>query len=150
VQTDAEQQTPSEAVPPAKFIAKPSAAQRVSSESAPLPSPVPEARTFDTTAGNSAIATRVLPDVLPAAMESIQGKVDVSVRVKVDPSGEVSDAALDSPGSSKYFARVTLEAAKKWKFTPAQVDGQAVPTVWILQFEFKQSGIEVTPSEVSP
>jgi TonB family protein len=144
------QPNPSEAAPPAKAAAKPSAAQRVSSKTAPLPSPVPEARTFNSAAGNGAIATRVLPDVLPAAMESIKGKVDVSVRVTVNPGGDVTDARLDSSGSSQYFARVTLEAARKWKFRPAQAEGQAVSSVWILQFEFTQSGIEVTPSEVSP
>jgi outer membrane biosynthesis protein TonB len=45
---------------------------------------------------------------------------------------------------------VTLEAAKKWKFKPAQADGQAVPSVWILKFEFTQTGIEVTPFQASP
>ena len=149
VQTDAEQLTSSEAAPPAKLTAKPSPGQRVSSRSEALPPPTAEARTFNTAAGNGAIATRVLPDVLPAAMESIKGKVDISVRVMVDPGGDVTDARLDSPGSSQYFARVTLEAARKWKFRPSQAAGQAVPTVWILQFEFTQSGIEVTPSEAS-
>ena len=144
------QPNPSEAAPPAKVAAKPSAAQRASSRAAPLPSPTPEARTVKAAAGNGAIASRVLPDVLPAAMESIKGKVDVGVRVTVDPGGDVTDARLDSPGSSQYFARVTLEAARKWTFKPAQADGQAVPSVWILQFEFTQGGIEVTPSEVSP
>jgi TonB family protein len=150
VQTDAEQPTPSEAAPPAKAAAKPSAAQRMSPESAPLPPSVPEARTLKAAAGNGAIATRVLPDVLPAAMESIKGKVDVSVRVTVDPGGDVTDASLNSPGSSRYFAGVTLEAAKKWKFKPAQADGQPVPSVWILKFEFTQTGIEVTPFQASP
>jgi TonB family protein len=83
-------------------------------------------------------------------MESIQGKVDFSVRVTVDSSGDVSDAQLNSLGSSKYFARVALEAAKKWKFKPAQADGREAPRVWILQFEFTQSGIEITPAEASP
>ena len=83
-------------------------------------------------------------------MESIQGKVDFSVRVTVDPRGDVSDAELNSLGSSKYFARVALEAAKKWRFKPAEADGQAVPSVWILQFEFTQTGVEITPSEASP
>src|SRR5208283_4342197 len=72
----------------------------------PSQSPTPEAQTFTGVAVKGAVAERVLPDVLPSAMESIQGKVDVSVRVTVNPRGEVSDAALDSPGPSKYFAKV--------------------------------------------
>jgi TonB family protein len=149
-QTDAEQQTPRVAAPRAKAAAKPSAAQRLSSGSAPLPPSAPEVRTSQAAAGNGEILQRVLPDVLPSAMESIQGKVDFSVRVTVDPRGDVSDAELNSLGSSKYFARVALEAAKKWRFKPAEADGQAVPSVWILQFEFTQTGVEITPSEASP
>jgi protein TonB len=149
-QTDAEQQTLSQAAPRAKAAAKPSAAQRLSPEPAPLPPAPPEVHVSQAAAGDGEVLQRVLPDVLPSAMESIQGKVDFSVRVTVDSSGDVSDAQLNSLGSSKYFARVALEAAKKWKFKPAQADGREAPRVWILQFEFTQSGIEITPAEASP
>jgi TonB family protein len=74
----------------------------------------------------------------------------VSIRVTVDPSGNVSNATFDSPGASKYFANLALQAAQHWKFKPAQVDGQAVSSVWILQFKFTQTATEVTPVEASP
>lgn len=88
-------------------------------------------------AANDAVTQRVMPDVLPGAQQSIQGQVNVSVRVSVDASGNVTSAALESPGPSKYFAKVALQAAQQWKFKPAA-------GAWILQFQFTQAGNEVT------
>jgi outer membrane biosynthesis protein TonB len=62
----------------------------------------------------------------------------------------VSNAALDSPGPSKYFAKQAMQAAQRWRFKPAQADGKAVASTWILRFHFTQSGTDITPVEVSP
>ena len=97
-----------------------------------------------------AVAKRVLPDVPQSASETIHGTVEVSIRVTVDPSGDVSNATFDSPGASKYFANLALQAARDWRFKPAQVDGQAVSSVWILRFQIRQTGTEVTSVETSP
>jgi TonB family protein len=74
----------------------------------------------------------------------------VRIRVAVDSRGHVSSATLDAPEPSKYFAKVTLQAAQQWSFKPAQVNGQSVSSIWILQFQFTQAAIDVTPVEVSP
>jgi len=92
----------------------------------------------------------VLPDVPRKASETIHGTVKVRIRVTVDPGGSVSSATLDSPGASKYFSKLAFEAAQHWKFKPAQVDGQAVSSAWILEFQFRQSGTEVIPTQASP
>jgi len=97
-----------------------------------------------------AVADRVLPDVLPSAMRTIRDKVDVGIRAAVDRNGAVSSATFESHGPSHYFADRALDAAQRWRFKPAEIDGRAVSSVWILQFEFRQTGIEVTPAEVSP
>jgi len=97
-----------------------------------------------------AVLGRVLPGVPRHAAESIRGTVKVVVRVTVDASGGVTEATLASPGPSKYFARMAQESAQSWKFKPAQADGHAVPSVWRLQYQFRSSGIEVTPLEESP
>jgi TonB family protein len=94
-------------------------------------------------AAKDGIVERVMPDVLPGAQESIRGQVNVNVRVTVDASGNVSNATLESPGPSKYFAKVALQAAQQWKFKPAA-------STWILQFQFTQAGNEVTPVEAAP
>ena len=96
------------------------------------------------------VAERVMPDVLPRAIRTIRGKIDVRVRVNVDPTGAVSTARFDSRGPSRYFADKALQAAQKWRFKPAQVDGQDVVSVWTLRFEFRRSGTDVTPLELTP
>ena len=63
----------------------------------------------------------------------------------VDPSGNVAGTTLDSAGPSKYFARLALQAAQRWKFAPAKVDGQGVPSEWILRFEFQKTATNVYP-----
>jgi TonB family protein len=113
-------------------------------------SSIPANQTVRGASVKGAVAERVLPDVLPSARASIQGKVNVSVRVAADSGGNVSNATIDSPGPSKYFARQAMQAAGHWKFKPAQVDGNAVSSTWILRFHFTQSGTEITPVEVSP
>jgi TonB family protein len=97
-----------------------------------------------------AVAERVLPDVPRSASRTLHGKVEVRIRVTVDPSGDVSNAAFDSPGVSKYFANLALQAARNWRFKSAQIDNQAVSSVWILRFRFRKTGTDVTPVEASP
>jgi TonB family protein len=97
-----------------------------------------------------AVAEQVSPDVLPSARATVHGQVNVSVRVTVDASGNLSNAAFDSPGPSKYFARQAMQAAQHWRFKPAQADGKPVSSVWILRFHFTQSGTDMTPVQVSP
>jgi TonB family protein len=98
----------------------------------------------------SAVLQQVLPEVSQRARSTIAGHVRVSVKVAVDASGNVISAALDSPGPSKYFARQALQAARGWKFTPAQMNGQQVPSEWILKFAFSSAGTDVRPTEVTP
>jgi TonB family protein len=83
------------------------------------------------------VVRQVLPDVPQTASDTIQGTIRVSVKVKVDASGNVTGADLDYPGSSKYFARLSLEAAQRWKFAPS---GQDSGREFVLRFEFKNSG----------
>jgi TonB family protein len=78
-----------------------------------------------------------IPDVPRSARESIHGHIQVTIRVTVDRSGKVVDETLEDPGSSKYFARLAAEAARKWKFAPADnQDSQE----WLLRFEFTRDG----------
>lgn len=116
----------------------------------PPPSPAPASESAKAAAAKGEVAERVLPDVPQKASETIQGKIQVNVRVTVDPGGNVSNAALDSPASSKYFANLALQAAQRWRFKPAQADGQAVSSVWLLHFQFTQAAPEVIAVEVSP
>jgi TonB family protein len=97
-----------------------------------------------------AVLQQVMPRVSPSARHTIEGKIKVGVRVKIDPSGNVSEARLVSPGPSKYFARLALEAAREWKFSPAQVQNQAVASEWDLRFGFRRTGTDVASTQITP
>ncbi len=114
------------------------------------PSAAPERSAAAGAAVKGEVAERVQPDLLPKAVSSIHGKFEVKVRVSVDATGTVSSAEIDSQGPSRYFANAALEAARHWKFKPAQVNGQAAASAWVLQFRFKREGTEITPVEVAP
>jgi TonB family protein len=76
------------------------------------------------------IVKQVLPDVPAKARETIRGKVTVRVRVRVDAAGSVAEVKNESPESSRFFGNLALQAARRWRFTPAS------PREWILRFEF--------------
>jgi serine/threonine-protein kinase len=136
----AEEQQPAPAV--AAPQPKPSA---TSPATKPTRSEAAAAKDIVVADGKDGVRKEVIPDVFKSARESIEGQISVKVRVAVDPAGNVSDASFDYPGPSKYFSKVSMQAAQQWKFEPAQSDSR----VWVLQFLFKQTGTTVTPTKVS-
>jgi eukaryotic-like serine/threonine-protein kinase len=97
-----------------------------------------------------AVAHQVLPDVPRSARNTITGRVRVTVRVSVDAKGNVTDVSLESPGPSKYFARLASEASRQWKFTPPQANGHDVASVWLLRYGFGQTDTIVSPTQLKP
>lgn len=114
--------------------------------------PPPAAAAKTPTGGITQVGVRkkVLPNAPQSALDTIRGTIRVIVKVAVDTSGNVSDATLDYPGPSKYFARLALEAARQWKFQPAEVDGRHVSKQWRLQFDFKTTGVQAIPVQAAP
>jgi TonB family protein len=145
--------TPSELSEPMKVMAKPEAGKGVataltgrgSSAPAVSPKPVPTA-TPNTGLAAGSVVHRVIPNVPVSARNTITGKIRVWVRVAVDSSGNVTDTSFDRPGPSRYFARQAKQAAEGWKFTPAQSNGQQVPSEWVLRFQFGRESTEVFPA----
>lgn len=101
-------------------------------------------------AGRGSVVHEVLPSVPQSARNTITGRVRVGVKVGVDAAGNVTSVNLDSPGPSKYFARIASEAARDWKFTPPQVDGKEAPSEWLLRFGFGRENTTVTPTQLTP
>jgi len=91
----------------------------------------------------SGVVQQVMPQVSPGARRTIQGKIKVRVRVEVDAAGNVAEAKLESAGPSQYFSRIALEAARGWKFSPAQA-GESVPREWKLQFAYTRAKTEAS------
>jgi TonB family protein len=96
------------------------------------------------------VLQQVLPEVPRQASDTISGTVRVNVKVNVDPSGNVTAAELDAPGPSRYFANLSLHAARDWKFTPPKMKGENVASAWLLHFGYTSAGPKVAPSQTSP
>ncbi len=127
---------------------QPSSTAGLASSSVSADSPKPASGGISSSKGE--VLDQVLPDVSGKARATIHGKVRVSVRVHVDASGGVSEAEFDSKGPSKFFADLALQAARKWAFTPPEVNGKSVASEWRLRFEFTQSDTKVIPSQTAP
>lgn len=135
--------------------AKPVLPARASSPPAPVPigqtvapkdtAAVPPDRGAEPLRGMGAardgVMRRLLPDIPAKARNTVHGKATVVVRVAVDPSGNVTQAALE-PGGSPYFGKLALEAAKHWQFASVQ---STEPRSWILRFEITRTATQVVP-----
>ncbi len=91
-----------------------------------------------------AVVHEQLPSVSRSALKTIQGRIKITVLVTVDRSGAVVDAHLKNTGPSSYFAHRAWEAARKWKFSPADGHGDRE---WLLRFEFTRSGVTSSATE---
>ena len=61
----------------------------------------------------------------------------VLVRVEVDTSGAPAGVALVQRSGSRDLDRAAMEAVRKWRFMPAQRDGQAVAASLVIPIDFK-------------
>ena len=142
-----------------KTAEKKRAAEPLSSaEAAPTPASV-RTGTFPSANAPSASASspergevleEILPEVSEKARATIHGVVRVSVRVRVDPTGNVSEASLDSAGPSKYFADLALKTARHWQFSSPDMGGHSVPSEWLIRFQFSRTGPKAFPKQITP
>jgi TonB family protein len=86
---------------------------------------------------SSAALQEVIPEVSHGAHRTIRGHIKVWVRVVVDQKGSVSAATVDRTGSSRYFQRLAVEAAKKWTFAPIDTPSRRRMQI---QFDFSRDG----------
>jgi TonB family protein len=99
------------------------------------PSSSPAAARGDQSAAT--VVHQVIPEVPAHARQTIHGHIKVWVRVVVEQDGTVLAAAPDRSGSSRYFERLALEAARKWTFAPA---ASAARRILQVQFDFSREG----------
>lgn len=116
----------------------PSAAAPVVNEE-PVPPPAPEIKPAvqSPPAPPTSSTNEVIPDVSKSARDTVRGTIRVSIRVIVGKDGNVLAATTDEPGPSRYFERISLEAARKWTFAPTTAEEQRV---MLVRFYFKRSG----------
>jgi TonB family protein len=114
-------------------------ARPVSSES--KPAAPRQSRSF----GGTTITREVTPEVPQSVRSKIQGRMLVKVRVLVDASGDVMAVLMESAGPNRNLANLADQAAREWKFAPA---GNDATRVWVLTFEFTQSGVTARATAV--
>jgi TonB family protein len=108
----------------------------------PSSSPSPDPRAAPQNSASTPATTAVLHQETPVlshrTRNTIHGQVKVTVLVTVDRSGVVVGEDVRNPGSSKYFTRLAVDAAKKWQFAPAETPE---PQQWLLEFDFTRGGV---------
>ena len=104
---------------------------------APLSAELPMTPGRSDVSTSSAALQEVIPEVSHGAHRTIRGHIKVWVRVVVDQKGSVSAATVDRTGSSRYFQRLAVEAAKKWTFAPIDTPSRRRMQI---QFDFSRDG----------
>jgi len=80
---------------------------------------------------------QVIPPLPPLLRGVLWKLTTVDVSVSVDASGNVVKAeATPKPGLHPLLRDAAVQAARRWKFQPAQFNGHAVPANMVLQFNF--------------
>ena len=133
-------------------VTPPQAPSVVRAPAMPPPAPVqPVMPTSTSPPAQSArnIEEQVLPEVSQNARDTLQGMLEVRVQARVNASGKVMDAKLDSPGPSRYFATRALDAARRWKFKPVPPENDTAPQEWLLRFDFTKSRTDAFSERVT-
>ena len=142
----ADEKTAPTAAPP--LPETPAAASAVLRGKETIPAPAP--KTSRAALGRGEVLDQILPRPSTTALATIQGTVRVSVKVHVDEAGNVSEALLDAPGPSKYFADLSLKAARGWVFSSPESDGRSLASDWLVHFYFTPSGVHATATQTKP
>jgi TonB family protein len=108
---------------------------------APVRQPKREVRVSQVT--HAGIVREVLPEISQKARNTIHGKPVVSVRVRVNPAGDVAEAKFESKPVSRFLGEAALRAARAWKFEPGDANQE-----WILRFDIYRTETKVFPSRV--
>ena len=105
----------------------------------PAPRPLPTGKPGRSTAVTEPQPIRqVQPAIPPNALKMLSKEIVVAVQLHIDESGNVVGATYKNPGGTfgKYFAERAVAAARLWKFEPARIGTQKVPSDKVLEFRF--------------
>lgn len=83
------------------------------------------------------VETAPPPPSYPAAALRAGETGTVVVRVDVDATGYPNNTTLIQRSGSRELDRAATDAVRRWRFTPAQSNGQAVPGSIEVPFDFK-------------
>src|SRR5262245_1482152 len=92
-------------------------------------------------------ATRKVQPAYPEIARTASAKGAVLVQITINESGEVINAQIIR--GHPMFNDVALQAAKQWRFKPAELSGKPVKAQGVLTFNF-DTGQSATPGETVP
>lgn len=121
--------------PSAAGAAAPAPVRPVSPSTSQAP---PAPSTGSESSGTGGVRHEELPRVPQSSLATIHGHFEVIVRVAVNDDGQVADASLEHAGPSAYFARLSLQAARGWRFEHAPAAGARD---WRLVFQYSRDGV---------
>jgi hypothetical protein len=83
--------------------------------------------------------TKVLPNSRPFGYPLAQDAIEIDVQVRIDEKGRVVDARGTSSDRKRnsLLTDQAILAARRWKFKPAELHGQAIPSSYLIKFHFK-------------
>jgi len=84
---------------------------------------------------------RAPPVVASGIRPRITGTIAIDVRVHIDEHGRVTSATpvvKPHPGLDAYLSASAVQAARLWRFEPAQENGKAVPGTQTIHFLFEK------------
>ena len=124
--------------PPAE-AEKPQLVETAPPPPAEAPAPLPEAAPAAAAAGDrpEPIADQARPPSYPPAALRRGESGSVVVRVDVDATGMPFNATIVQRSGSRDLDRAAVDAVRRWRFTPAQSNGQAVTGSIEVPFDFK-------------
>jgi hypothetical protein len=127
-------------------VSQPAETQAAAGKSVTRPLPPSAAATTEeqpvaSAASNRAIAAspiRQVPPVVPSSFKSLLMRdTIVKVKLALDPEGKVisAQAAAETPPVLRYISE---DAARRWRFRPATLDGKPVSSEYFINFTFKR------------
>jgi protein TonB len=87
------------------------------------------------------VALLQVPPRLDSTIRSVLvNDVEIEVKLQIDASGSVVQAqpVHSETGLRQHMERAAVEAAMRWRFKPASIDGTAVPSVTVVKFVFRR------------
>ncbi len=138
---------PKNATPPAAVVTPPPPPAPSRSEE---PTAAPKVASSGAVRDAGEPLDKVTPTASAKALSSIHGTVRVGVKVHVDAAGNVTAATLDDAGPSRYFADLSLKAARQWVFTAPEANGHSAPSDWKIQFNYTQAGVQMSSQQLTP
>ncbi len=81
-----------------------------------------------------------MPHADAAIRSMLVNTVEVEVKLQIDAQGRVikAEPVQNSKGFNQHLARAAVEAALRWKFIPAQMNGKPVSSVQNVKFLFQK------------